>query len=36
MFKNILASGTGVTQSTDVRLIDDPDALEFGDTPSYL
>ena len=34
MFKNILASGTGITQSIDLRLIAEPDAMDFTDTPS--
>ena len=36
MFKNILASGSGVVQSINARLIADPDALDFSDTPSSL
>ena len=36
MFKNILASGSGVVQSINARLIADPDALDFTDTPSTL
>ena len=36
MFKNILASATGLAQSNLSRLIVDPDALDFTDTPSLL
>ena len=36
MFKNILASATGLVQSNLSRLIVDPDALDFTDTPSLL
>ena len=36
MFKNIFASATGLVQSNLSRLIVDPDALDFTDTPSLL
>jgi|19_taG_2_1085344.scaffolds.fasta_scaffold03305_3 hypothetical protein len=36
MFKNILTSATGLAQSNLSRLIIDPDALDFTDTPSLL